>query len=83
MDITFDEFLYQEVERAKPGIESGLQKRNLLDSYLEWCQCNYAEPYDWKTLRGWDSNVFDEIVADYVCCHGPFKPDKYHDKECW
>jgi len=81
MDLTFDEFLYQEVERVKPELENELQKRNLLDSYLNWCECNFAEPYDWKTLREWNANVFDEIVADYVCCHGPFKPRVYQEEE--
>ncbi|NLW43665.1 MAG: hypothetical protein GXY92_00610 [Syntrophomonadaceae bacterium] len=81
MDITFDEFLYQGVERAKPCIESELEKRKLLDRYLDWCQSNYAEPYDWKTLREWDSKVFDEIVANYVRAYGPFKPEEYPEEE--
>lgn len=73
MNITFEEFINLEKEEVKKDLENELGDRGLLDGYLDWCQNNYAEPYNWKTLREWRADIFDAIISHFVAFRGPFK----------
>ncbi len=76
MNITFEEFINLEPDEVQNDLENELGEKGLLEGYLDWCQNNYAEPYNWKTLREWNSDIFDEIISHLVAVRGPFKPDE-------
>ncbi|MGE5543913.1 MAG: hypothetical protein ACM3UW_02980 [Bacillota bacterium] len=76
MDLTFEEFINLEKDGVKDDLENELGVRGLLDGYLHWCQINFAEPYSWKTVREWNSDIFDEIVGHFVAVRGPFKHEE-------